>query len=121
MGGPISKQKIATTELDIATKQAEKMLRDMYRVQATQNKSADQKENRSSVDLWKDTDFFFSIVFQSSAQKYTFLEAFSKKFGLGIDNAKSNNEIIQVVNGLKLAKNLDIKIPSEKKTRLCLC
>lgn len=84
----------------------------MARLQNTQRKSTDQKEFREGVDQWKDSDFYFSVVFQSAKQKYEFLEFFSKKFGLGLDSVKSNDEIIQVVNGIKLAEKigLDLKV-----------
>lgn len=110
-------KKIQLSEVELARKQAEKMLKDMGRLQATQKGSLDQKKVREGVDLWKDTDFFFSVVFQSSAQKYAFLEAFSKKFGLGIDNAMAGDEVYQIINGLKLAANLGIKIPAEKSVK----
>lgn len=112
-----AKQKAAKqtpTEIELAHKQAEKMLRDMTRLQNTQAKSPDQKSVREGVDQWKDTDFYFSVVFQSSTQKYTFLEFLSKKFGLGIDDAKSENHVIQVVNGLIFAEKIGLKLVGEK-------
>lgn len=106
--------KIVMPESVLAERQAQKMMKDMSRLRATQAKSPDQKSVREGVDIWKDTDFYFSVVFQSSAQKYVFLEAFSKMFGLGFDNVRSGDEVFSIFNGLKLAEKLNVKIPDEK-------
>lgn len=102
------------TEIQLAEEQAARMLRDMNRLQATSNKPIADREVRSGVDIWSDSDFFFSIVFQSAAQKYLFLEFFSKKFGLGIDEVRTGDEKCQILNGLKLAEKLGLNLPSEK-------
>lgn len=107
-------KKPAPSELELLQKQADRMLRDMNRLQNTQSASGDQKKERSAVDIWKDTDFYFSVVFQSSAQKYQFLEQFSKKFGLGIDNIRNEDEVFSIVNGILLAKILGFKLDLEK-------
>lgn len=90
------------------------MMKDMNRLQATQKTSPDRKAVREGVDIWKDSDFFFSVVFQSSAQKYTFLEEFSRKFGLGIDTVKSGDEVVQILNGLELASKIGVRLTPEK-------
>lgn len=110
----VKEAKPAVSEMELAERQAQKMMRDMTRLQATQTKSTDQKDVREGVDIWKDTDFFFSVVFQSAGQKYAFLEQFSKMFGLGIDNVRAGDEVFSIFNGLKLAELLKIKIPNEK-------
>lgn len=102
------------TEAELAYRQAEKMQKDMKRVQATNMKSVDQKENIEGVDIWKDSDFYFCVVFQSARQKYTFLEELSKKINLGIDQCRSSDEMIQIINGLEFAKKLGIILQSEK-------
>lgn len=109
-------KKAAPTEAELVLRQGNKMHSDMMRLQATQTKSADKKEMRTSVDLWKDTDFFVSIVFQSSKQKLKFVEEFSKKFGLGLDTVSAGDEIFQIFNGLILAEKLGIRLEPETKT-----
>lgn len=110
----VKEPKPQKSEMELAQAQADRMYRDMQRLQATQSKAAHQKSERTTVDIWKDSDFFFSVVFQSSAQKNKFLEEFSKKFGLGVEGVMANDELLQVINGLKLAEKLGIEIPAEK-------
>lgn len=56
-------------------------------------------------ELWLDTDFFFSVVFQSEKQKYEFLQ----KLGIEADNDGQ----IQILNGLQFAKKLGIDLEKE--------
>lgn len=107
------KEKVVLSEIDLATKQAERMHRDMMRLQKTQNGSADKKDERSNVDLWKDTDFFFSVVFKSAAQKYAFMEKFSEIFKLGLEEVRHGDRVYSIFNGIKLSERLNIKIPVE--------
>lgn len=58
-----------------------------------------------SKNLWMDTDFFFSVVFQSAEQKYEFLQ----KLKVLVEK----NDQVQIVNGLELAKHLGISLKSE--------
>jgi hypothetical protein len=102
------------TELELAERQGQRMLHDMLRVQNTQMKSTDMKEFREGVDVCKDTDFYFCVVFQSSVQKYKFVEAFSKMYDLGLDEVRTANDIFQIFNGLKLAERLQIKLIPER-------
>src|SRR5574343_493005 len=110
----VQKQKEIIPEHILAERQALRMLKDMERLQATQKLTADQKAQRTNVDLWKDTDFYFSVVFQSSAQKYKFIKEFSQKFDLQVDQVASGDEIFQIFNGLLLAKKLGIQLQVEK-------
>lgn len=105
------KPKPVVTEEELIMKQAMRMQRDMHRLHNT-GRTTEQKEKISTVDLWRDSDFFFSVVFQTSEQKYAFLKTFSKMFNLELDQIISNNEIVQIVNGLTLAKQMKINIPS---------
>lgn len=107
------KEKIVLSELELAEKQAARMFRDMKRLQKTQDTSSDKKDQRSNVDLWKDTDFFFSVVFKSAAQKYAFMEKFSELFKLGLEEVRHGDRVYSIFNGIKLADNLNIKIPVE--------
>lgn len=69
-------------------------------------------EGTTNRQLSMDTEFYFSVVFQSSKQKYEFLDAIRIKFGL--QNEFTDQEKIQVVNGLSLAKSLGIELNIEK-------
>ncbi|AFC22560.1 hypothetical protein phi1422_0040 [Bdellovibrio phage phi1422] len=60
-----------------------------------------QHDKTVSKDLWLDTDFYFSVVFQSSEQKYEFLKGLSKRFPNCVTIDEKNR--IQIVNGLNLA------------------
>lgn len=109
----VKKEKIPVSEKELLEKQAARMLKDMDRLQQTQDPS--KKTSTTAVDIWKDTDFYFSVVFQSAQQKYEFLEQFSKKFGLGVDEVKSSDEVFSIVNGIKLSQKLGFNIRLEKK------
>jgi len=68
------------------------------------------KQQRTvNKDLWKDTEFYFSVVFQSTEQKYQVLDALQKLFNLEVDLY----EKITIVNGLSLAKSLNVPIVHE--------
>lgn len=69
------------------------------------------EQGTTNKDLWMDTDFFFSVVFQSEAQKYAFLEEFCKKFGVDIDTTSDGQ--IQVINGMGLANRMGIALKPE--------
>lgn len=64
----------------------------------------------TNKDLWLDTDFFFSVCFQSTKQKNAFMEQFLKKFQIEVDE----NDKLQIINGLKLAEKMGIKLENEK-------
>lgn len=62
-------------------------------------------ERTVNKELWLDSDFYFSVVFQSSRQK----EEFFKKMKLVPDEDLG----MQIVNGLKLAERLGIALTKE--------
>ena len=64
------KVKIVKSESELVKEQAARMLKDMDRLQATQKGGVDSKEKVTAVDIWKDSDFYFSVVFQTAKQKY---------------------------------------------------
>lgn len=68
-------------------------------------------EKSVSKNLWLDTDFFFSVVFQSREQKWEFLEKWEAIHGSFEDDIVPPK--IQIVNGLKLAKALGIELKLE--------
>lgn len=63
-----------------------------------------------SKDLWLDTDFFFSVVFQSRRQKLEFMEKWTQMH-TAVDTEIPGR--LQIVNGLKLAKALGIELSPE--------
>ncbi len=70
-------------------------------------------EKTVSKNLWLDTNFYFSVVFQSTRQKMEFLEkweAFSDKL---VGESMSSISKLQIINGLKLAKALNIELQEE--------
>lgn len=68
-----------------------------------------QGQTATNKDLWFDTDFFFSVVFQSEAQKYEFLNHLKEQYGLDFDD----NLQIQIVNGLEFAKKMGLSLRPE--------
>ncbi len=64
----------------------------------------------TNKDLWLDTDFYFSVVFQSTKQKNQFMDEFLKKFKVEFDK----DDKITIVNGMKLAEKMGIKLEKEK-------
>ena len=69
------------------------------------------KEGTVNKTLWLDTDFFFSIVFQSSKQKYDFLKFLYDKYQIPLENEYGS--AIQILNGLKLAHRMGLKLDAE--------
>lgn len=59
-----------------------------------------------SKNLWMDTDFYFSVVFQSSEQKYEFIKA----VGWPVEDPDGQ---VQIVNGLALAKKMGVTLKLE--------
>lgn len=87
------------------------MLRDLSRLKNTQGKSSDQKDFTEGVDVWKDADFFFSVVFQSAKQKVLFLEFLKSKIGISFETEPNSPFQIQIINGLKLAEKMGCPLP----------
>ena len=71
----------------------------------------DYTKKKSSVnkDMWIDYDFFFSVVFQSSEQKYQFLDFMREKFGIEV----TQDDNCQIINGLKFAEKVGLKLKKE--------
>lgn len=63
-------------------------------------------------EMWRDVDFFFSVVFQSKAQKYEFMEFIEEKFGFEFDEEIGHQ--IQIVNGFKLSGVMGHELKPEK-------
>lgn len=63
-------------------------------------------------EMWLDTDFFFSVVFQSADQKYQFLKRFQEVFKFELENFEGTQ--VQIVNGLKLGRAIGIELKKEE-------
>lgn len=104
----MKKPKVKKSETELVQQYAKGIMhRQMTRGQADRVIKSGTTVNK---DLWLDTDFFFSVVFQSTKQKNSFLEQLVKKFQLSVDE----DDKIQIVNGFKLAEKLGIKLELEK-------
>lgn len=69
--------------------------------------------NGSTVNknMWMDSDFYFSVVFQSAKQKYDFLFWLQQKYDYDFgDDGKSR---LQIINGLKLAEVMGCTLAKE--------
>lgn len=71
------------------------------------------KEGTINKDLWLDTDFFFSVVFQSADQKYKFLEGIRRIFKFEVEQMDESQ--VQIINGLKLANVMGIPLALETR------
>lgn len=69
------------------------------------------KGKTPNKNLWQDPDFFFSVVFESYEQKYKFLDFLIQKFNITAENSDEVN--IQIINGLKLAESMGLKLEKE--------
>lgn len=69
-------------------------------------------EGTVNKELWRDIDFFFSVVFQSKAQKYEFMAFIEEKFGFEFDEEIGHQ--IQIVNGLRLSESMGCVLKQEK-------
>lgn len=70
-------------------------------------------EKSVSKNLWLDTDFYFSVVFQSRAQKFEFLEKWEQSHSAIENEADDSIKRMMIVNGLLLAKALGIQLKEE--------
>lgn len=104
-------QKETLSEEEIIRKEADRIVKQVEALRDTTKKS-NKKNSITNTDLWLDSDFFFSVVFQSSQQKYAVLKKLSEMFGLEID--VSSDDRVQILNGVKLADALNVAIQKEK-------
>ena len=73
---------------------------------------AHSKKSDVNKSLWMDTDFFFSVVFESSEQKYQFLDFIRQKFGIDFETYETAQ--IQIVNGIRFSKSIGMNLKREK-------
>jgi hypothetical protein len=69
------------------------------------------KDGTVSKECWLDADFFFTVVFESEAQKNLFLEFFQNMFKFELEDFDDNQ--IQIINGIKLAKSMGLELKRE--------
>lgn len=103
------KVKEKKSELDIVRKYATLIIhRQTTRGHADDKLKGNEVQKTTNKDLWMDTSFFFSVVFQSEMQKMEFLDQFCKKTNVSLEGYN-----IQIINGVKLAESLGFKITKE--------
>jgi hypothetical protein len=96
------------TERELVHKYVNRVIMNqIYHGRIDDDRFAGLKQDKAvNKNLWMDADFFFSVVFQSSEQKYQFLEGLKAKLGVEFDSMDE----IQIVNGLLLAKAFGIEL-----------
>jgi hypothetical protein len=104
---PPKPPKVVKTEAELVREYATRVVRGHMAAGRVENNRFNDLHNsrQTGKDLWVDTDFFFSVVFQSQRQKYEFL----KQLGAPIDDKIQ----VQIVNGLELAKLMRITLTPE--------
>lgn len=65
-------------------------------------------EHKVNKNIWMDNDFYFSMVFESSEQKYKFLEALGF-YEEDAEEMKLANRNVRIINGLEFANRLKDK------------
>lgn len=110
------KEKASKSETELIEKAGRDIIsKFMTRGQAKGKFGSDRDQNVNK-DLWLDTDFYFSIVFQSSDQKYDFLNQLMemlKKKGNEVELDKGNGYPVQIINGLKLGTAMGFSLKDE--------
>lgn len=111
----VKKPRIKKTETEIVHTYVDKIIKGkVSRGHVDKRFGYTKSAQKRNKDLWLDTDFYFSVCFQSAEQKYEFLDALFKKTGVKVET--SPDDQIQIVNGLKLSEALSI--PIQKETML---
>lgn len=108
----LANKKPERTEADIVRQYA-KIIIDKQRTRGMISEKFSELKAQQTINknLWQDQDFYFSVVFQSRAQKYEFLAFLYEKFGA--DWTDDGEGMIQIVNGLKLAAGLGLELKPE--------
>lgn len=109
---PPKEPKPEKTEAELVRKYADViMAKQRTRGMLNKNFKDLEQANTLNKNLWRDSDFYFSIVFQSSLQKYKFLEFLQEKFDF--DSGDNGVDQIKIVNGLKLAEFMGLELAKE--------
>jgi DNA polymerase III epsilon subunit-like protein len=103
-------EKVKKSEKDIVLSYADKVIGGkVSRGHVDKRFEFTKKEGTVNKELWLDNDFYFSVVFQSSDQKYQFLDFLAEKLKLEIEK----DEQVSIVNGMKFAEALNVPIKKE--------
>lgn len=98
------------TEAELVLRYANRVIKNQQYHGRVDTEKFDNLEYKTNTKtLFLDVDFFFSVVFQSSRQKYEFMEKWEQMHS-AVDSEFSK---IQIVNGLKLATALGIDLKLE--------
>lgn len=100
------------TEAQIVAAYAKKIMEKAKSRNQMPKTHKDMVEFTPSKDIWQDKDFYFSVVFQSAAQKHKFLAFLGEKFNISTETNFEGSP--RIVNGLVLAKNMGLEIPLER-------
>lgn len=84
-----------------------------YHNRIDQSKFEGLEYKSNTKNLWMDTDFYFSVVFQSSKQKFEFLEKWEQIHKALEDEDEQQLNKFKIVNGLRLAEALGISLIPE--------
>lgn len=108
---PAPKPREERTEAQIVAAYAKKIMEKAKSRNQMPKTHRDMVEFTPSKDIWQDKDFYFSVVFQSSAQKHQFLAFLGEKFGITTDSPFEGSP--RIINGLVLAKNMGLELRPE--------
>lgn len=100
------------TEAQIVAAYAKKIMEKAKSRNMMPKTHTDMVEFTPSKDIWQDKDFYFSVVFQSSAQKAKFLAFLGEKFNLTTSSEFEGSP--QIINGLSLAKSMGLELKPER-------
>lgn len=103
------------TESEIVQEYANKVIRNTIHHGRVEKRFEGFNDKSVNKKLWTDTDFFLSIVFQSSAQKYAFMDFLVEQFGDEFIEVDKKGQI-QIANGLVLAKAMGCELKLEKRS-----
>lgn len=105
---PPKEPKVEKTSEQLAREYADRIINGKIARGHTDKRFAyTKKDSTVNKEMWIDTDFFFSVVFQSLEQKYEFIKKVAWKTEVDHDSK------IQIVNGLDLAKQMGIELKKE--------
>lgn len=108
------KKKPEPTEEELVKKYVNKVIRNQqYHGRVDTDKFSGLEYKAASKNLFLDTDFYFSVVFQSRAQRFEFLEKWEKIHESLVGAPLEDIQSFKIINGLKLAEALGIELTKE--------
>lgn len=101
------------TEEELVKKYANRVIKNqIYHGRVDESKFKGMEHHTVSKNLWMDTNFFFSVVFQNEEQKNEFIWQIVERHRINIDGIPKSR--VQIINGLELAKALGIELKPAK-------